>query len=84
MVVHRIPTILGGSTLYATCALATAGVAVLLTGLGLSALASFSATAVGAGLCLLARYRGWVLPAGSGWRPPRPSFRRILPRRKRA
>ncbi|WP_147915799.1 trimeric intracellular cation channel family protein [Ruania zhangjianzhongii] len=84
MVLRRIPTILGGSTLYATCALAAAGVAVLLTGLGLSTLASFVATAVGAGLCLLARYRGWVLPAGTGWRPPRPSFRRILPRRKKS
>ena len=83
MVLRRIPTILGGSTLYATCALAAAGTAVLFTELGQTTLASFVATAVGAGLCLLARYRGWVLPAGTGWRPPRPSFRRILPRRKK-
>ena len=83
MVLRRIPTILGGSTLYATCALAAAGTAVLFTELGQTTLASFVATAVGAGLCLLARYRGWVLPAGTGWRPPRPSFRRILPRRRK-
>lgn len=84
MVVRRVPTILGGSTLYATCALAAAGVAVLFTVLGQSAIGSFAGTAVGAGFCLLARYRGWVLPAGTGWKPPRPSFRRILPRRRKS
>src|SRR5699024_6393756 len=41
-------------------------------------------TAVGGGFCLLACYRGWVLPAGTGWKPPRPSFRRILPRRRKS
>lgn len=84
MVLRRIPTILGGSTLYATCALAAAATAVAFTEGGLTTIGSFAATVVGAGFCLLARYRGWVLPAGTGWRPPRPSFRRILPRRKKA
>lgn len=84
MVLRRVPTILGGSTLYATCALAAAGVAVAFTAAGLTTIGSFAATVVGAGLCLLARYRGWVLPAGTGWRPPRPSFRRILPRRRKS
>ncbi|WP_277050079.1 trimeric intracellular cation channel family protein, partial [Ruania albidiflava] len=84
MVVRRVPTILGGSTPYATCALAAAGVAVLFTVLGLTTIGSFAGTAVGAGFCLLARYRDWVLPAGIGWKPPRPSFRRILPRRRKS
>lgn len=84
MVLRRIPTILGGSTLYATCALAAAATAVAFTEGGLTTIGSFAATVVGAGRQHPAAVPGEQTEPGTGWRPPRPSFRRILPRRKKA
>lgn len=60
--VGRIPTIFGGNTLYATCALLASAVMVGMQRAGLPGLGLVVATVVGAGLCLIARWRGWILP----------------------
>lgn len=62
--VGRIPTVFGRNTLYATAALVASGVMVLMQHAGLTSAGSVTATVVGAGLCLLARWRGWMLPEG--------------------
>ncbi len=87
IVLRRVPGVLGGNTLYATAALAAAGTLVLLTSLGQAAWGSIAGLAVGAGLCLLARWRGWILPDADSWSaavvrgPSREGLRRhVLPR----
>ena len=67
VVLRRVPGILGGSPLYATCAAVDAAVLVALTGHGHPDVALLSATLVGAGLCLAARWRGWALPSADAW-----------------
>lgn len=67
VVLRRVPGILGGNTLYATCALAASAVMVTLYRSGHPAAGSVAATLVGAGLCLLARWQHWVLPQGDEW-----------------
>lgn len=67
VVLRRVPGILGGNTLYATCALAASGVMVVLYQAGLSTVGSVVATLTGAALCLLARWQHWVLPQGDEW-----------------
>lgn len=62
--VARVPTIFGGNTLYASCALLASGVMVVMQGAGLARSGPLVATLVGAALCLLARWRGWILPEG--------------------
>lgn len=79
IVVRRTPTVLGGNTLYATCALIAAGVMVLAFDAGQSHLGLLAATLTGATLCLLARWRGWMLPDRDSWSP-----RQIVPRRARS
>lgn len=79
IVVRRTPTVLGGNTLYATCALVAAGVMVVAFDAGQSNLGLLAATLTGATLCLLARRRGWMLPDRDSWSP-----RRIVPRRARS
>ncbi|MGH8960466.1 MAG: trimeric intracellular cation channel family protein [Jatrophihabitantaceae bacterium] len=69
VVLRRVPGIFGGNTLYATCALAASGVMVGLERSGHPTAGLITATVVGAALCLLARWRGWQLPVGRGWRP---------------
>ena len=69
VVLHRVPGIFGGTTLYATCALAASGVMVVLYRTGHPTAGLSTATVVGAALCLLARWRGWRLPVSHGWRP---------------
>lgn len=69
VVLHRVPGIFGGNTLYATCALAASGVMVGLSRLHSPNAGLISATIVGAVLCLLARWRDWHLPESHGWRP---------------
>lgn len=69
IVLRRIPGIFGGNTLYATSALVASGVMVALYHTGHTSAGLVAATATGAGLCLLARWRGWQLPEGSVWRP---------------
>lgn len=62
--VGNVPTIFGGNTLYATCALVASGVMVVMKNAGLPDAGSLVATLVGALLCLLSRWRGWMLPEG--------------------
>lgn len=62
--VGNVPTIFGGNTLYATCALVASGVMVVMKDAGLPDAGSILATVVGALLCLMARWRGWMLPEG--------------------
>lgn len=67
IVLRRVPGILGGNTLYATCALAAGAVMVGFYNAGYATAGSIVATLVGAGLCLLARWQHWVLPQGDEW-----------------
>ena len=71
VVLRRIPTIFGGNTLYATCALVASAVMVLMARLGHPTIGLVVATLTGAGLTLLARWRGWHLPEPYMWRPRR-------------
>ena len=64
MVLRRIPGVLGGNTLYATAALAASLVAVGSWYLDFATIGSIAATAVGAALVLLARWRRLSLPVG--------------------
>lgn len=79
IVLRRTPTVLGGNTLYATCAVAASGVMVLCVQAGRPDLGLVVATAVGAGLVLLARRYGWILPAADAWSPAQ-----VVPRRARS
>ena len=63
VVLRRVPTIFGGNTLYATCALVASGLLVILHRHGAGTVAPLIATVVGGALYLLARWRGWTLPA---------------------
>jgi uncharacterized membrane protein YeiH len=69
VVLRRVPTVLGGNTLYATCAAAASGTLTILFFTGHRTAGSLAALAVGAGLCLLARWRGWILPGSDPWSP---------------
>lgn len=61
LTVNRTPAIFGGNTLYATPAVAASGTVVLQSRYGLAPLGELVGIAVGSGLCLLARWRGWRL-----------------------
>ena len=74
VVLRRIPGILGGTTLYATCAVAGSAVLVVLSDLRHPTIGLVTSPVVGAGLCLLARWRGWILPSADAWSP-----RRMIP-----
>ncbi|WP_188113061.1 trimeric intracellular cation channel family protein [Mycobacterium simiae] len=65
--VRRTPQIFGGNTLYATCAVIASGVMVLFAYYGRATMGAVIATAVGATLCLLARWRGWQLTERPAW-----------------
>lgn len=81
VVLRRVPGVLGGNTLYATCAVAASGTLVILYDQGYPTAGSLAALAVGAGLCLLARWRRWVLPEADAWSPTRVvASRKRLPR----
>jgi uncharacterized membrane protein YeiH len=71
VVLRRVPGVLGGNTLYATCAMAGSGVLVVLSTHDHSTVGLVGATVVGAGLCLVARWRGWILPSADAWSPTR-------------
>ena len=68
--VGRIPAIFGGNTLYATCAVIASGALVLIQYSGYPQVGLVVATVVGAVLCLLARWRGWMLPEHIAWHQP--------------
>lgn len=67
VVLRRVPGILGGNTLYATSAAAASVMLVLLSTQGHPAAGSLAALGIGAGLCLLARWRGWMLSDADAW-----------------
>lgn len=71
LVLRRVPGVLGGNTLYATCAIAASGVLVVLTDHGQPVVGLLASTLVGTALCLVARWRGWILPAADAWSPAR-------------
>lgn len=87
IVLRRVPTVLGGNTLYATCAILASTTMVVLAELGQPTIGMVAALVVGAGLCLVARWRGWILPAADAWSPTRVvpvRWRHLLRRRPSA
>ena len=62
VVLRRVPSVFGGNTLYATSALVASLVLVALWYLDFPSAGLVAATVTGAGLTLLARWRGWQLP----------------------
>jgi uncharacterized membrane protein YeiH len=84
IVLRRVPAVLGGNTLYATCAVAASVVLVIMYDHGYPTAGSLTALVVGAALCLLARWRGWILPSGDAWSAARvvPIHRRAVSRRR--
>jgi uncharacterized membrane protein YeiH len=66
---RRTPPCWAATRCIATCALAAAAVVVVLQLAGRPADGLVIGTAVGAVLCLLARWRGWILPEEITWRP---------------
>ena len=77
VVLRRIPAIFGGNTLYATSALLASGVMVVLYDVGRPSLGLVVSTVVGAGLTVLARWRGWQLPEAYLWEPSRSLTRHV-------
>ena len=75
IVTRRVPTVLGGNTLYATCAIVASVVLVTCTENGYPTTGLVASTITGAGLCLVARWRGWILPEADAW-----SARRVVAR----
>jgi uncharacterized membrane protein YeiH len=71
IVLRQVPAILGGNTLYATCAALASAALVLLQYGGHPTAGSLTALVLGSGLCLLARWRGWILPSADAWSPAR-------------
>ena len=69
LAVGQRPTIFGGNTLYASCALLASGVAIAGTMTGHTQVGAMVGTGVGAASCLLARWRGWMLPEAVEWGP---------------
>jgi uncharacterized membrane protein YeiH len=82
VIVGRIPTIFGGNTLYATCAIIAGGVTVIMEYIGLGQWGPIVATFAGAALVLLARWRGWMLPMEVEWRRPAEYLPHLPHRRK--
>lgn len=71
IVLRKIPAIFGGNTLYATSAIIASATMVALYNAGTVSLGLVVSTSVGAGLTLLARWRGWQLPEADPWSPSR-------------
>lgn len=65
--VGRIPAIFGGNTLYATAALAATIPAITFWKLGIPTVATLSATILGAGICIAARWYRWQLPVHTSY-----------------
>jgi uncharacterized membrane protein YeiH len=78
VVLRQVPQVLGGGTLYATCALVASSVMVVGYENGQSDAGLLAAMLVGAALTLLARWRNWMLPLGTSWRPRRGRPDRVL------
>ena len=67
IVLRRIPTVLGGNTLYATAGAFGASVMVVMYELGYWTLGSVVAMLAASGLCLVARRRNWMIPLAYDW-----------------
>jgi uncharacterized membrane protein YeiH len=67
LAVNRTPAIFGGNTLYATCAVAASGTVVVFSRFGMASQGTMLGVVVGAGWCLLARWRGWQLRESPKW-----------------
>lgn len=67
IVLRQVPSVLGNSPLYATCAATAAGVLVIAYEAGQPTLGLLLAMVVGTGLTLLARWRNWMLPLEADW-----------------
>ena len=83
VIVGQMPTIFGGNTLYATCAIAAGAVMVIMEYVGLGQWGAVVATLTGAALCLLARWRGWMLPDHDFQRHPPTEYLSRLPHRRK-
>jgi len=79
IVLRRVPGVLGGNTLYATCAVAASAVLTVLYDADRHTIGLVAGTLTGALSCLLARRRGWVLPDADAWSPVM-----VVPERYRA
>lgn len=84
----RVPAIFGRNPLYASAAALASAVMALLQSRGWWETGPLIATAVGAAACLLARWRGWMLPVEFEWREAArrtvpPAVRRTLRGRRR-
>ena len=66
---RRVPQIFAGGTLYTTCAVLASGVMIALYRVGDPSVRLALATATGAGLTPLARWRGWGVPEAPVWQP---------------
>lgn len=66
---RRVPRIFAGGTLYSTSAVLASGAMVALYGVGDPSIGLGLATVTGAGLTLLAHWRGWGLPEAPAWQP---------------
>lgn len=73
MMLGRVPVILQRSELYATAAFVGGAAFVVMHPVVPGATASLIAVAVGGGMCLLARRRGWMLPTEPRWIAVRPT-----------
>jgi uncharacterized membrane protein YeiH len=80
---RQIPGIFAGGTLYTTSAVLASGVMVALYRVGDPAIGLGCATVTGAGLTLLARWRGWGLPQAPQWQPRQAWSRAARSRRAR-
>ncbi|HEY9294463.1 MAG TPA: TRIC cation channel family protein [Microlunatus sp.] len=69
IVLRQVPAVLGGTTLYATAAAAGSAALVIAFALGYPTVGSLAALLIGSGLCLVARWRGWLLPHADAWSP---------------
>lgn len=67
IVLRRIPSVLGGNTLYATCAMLGSAVMVAFYQFNQPVIGMFLAASLAAALSVIARYRNWMLPAETDW-----------------
>lgn len=67
VVLRRVPVVLGGNTLYASAAGLGAVGFIVVNAIQPTPLAQLTGIVLGAGLCLLARWRKWILPGADAW-----------------
>lgn len=63
----NVPMVFGGNNLYATPALVSAGVMVILFEVGMPVVGMIAATLIGSSFTVLAHWRKWQLPVMSDW-----------------